>query len=189
MRVYYDAEFLEDGKTIELVSIGMVREDGREYYAVNAEMDFERVLEHEWLVENVVKHLPTTDGIHLNRNHPDVKLLEVIRSEVADFFLDACIDAGEKDIELWSWYAAYDHVALCQLWGPMISKPSCVPHYTNDIRQEFQRFGNPQHNIVSGNHNALVDAHYHKALHEFIMQIEKDQFEDEVRWRARRQAD
>ena len=30
----YDFEFLEDGSTIEPISIGMVCEDGREYYAV-----------------------------------------------------------------------------------------------------------------------------------------------------------
>ena len=34
MRIFYDTEFLEDGKTIDLISIGMVAEDGREYYAV-----------------------------------------------------------------------------------------------------------------------------------------------------------
>jgi hypothetical protein len=33
--IYYDEEFLEDGRTIELISIGLVREDGAEYYAVS----------------------------------------------------------------------------------------------------------------------------------------------------------
>lgn len=199
MKVYYDTEFLEDGKTIDLISIGMVREDGQEYYAVNADMPWNRIQRHEWLSKNVVPHLPTKtytvkpqrkDGSiiiqTLDQQHPDVKHPRIIRNEVEDFLADA---ARKSTLELWSWYSAYDHVALCQLWGPMVAKPFFIPHYSNDIQQEFQRFGNPQHNIVSGNHNALVDAHYHKALHEFIMQIEKDQFEDEVRWRARRQAD
>src|SRR4051812_11038169 len=34
MKYFYDTEFLEDGQTIELISIGIVAEDGREYYAV-----------------------------------------------------------------------------------------------------------------------------------------------------------
>lgn len=34
MRIYYDCEFLEDGNTIDLISMGMVAEDGRELYAV-----------------------------------------------------------------------------------------------------------------------------------------------------------
>ena len=47
MRVYYDTEFLEDGKTIELLSIGIVRADGQEYYAVISDADWDRVRQHE----------------------------------------------------------------------------------------------------------------------------------------------
>ena len=39
MRIFYDTEFLDDGKTIDLISIGMVAEDGRELYAVSSEFD------------------------------------------------------------------------------------------------------------------------------------------------------
>ena len=39
MRYFYDTEFIEDGSTIELVSIGIVAEDGREFYAVSTEFD------------------------------------------------------------------------------------------------------------------------------------------------------
>ena len=35
MKYFYDTEFIEDGSTIELISIGVVAEDGREYYAVS----------------------------------------------------------------------------------------------------------------------------------------------------------
>ncbi len=39
MRYFYDCEFIEDGRTIELVSIGVVDENGREFYAVSTEFD------------------------------------------------------------------------------------------------------------------------------------------------------
>lgn len=39
VRYFYDTEFIEDGQTIELVSIGIVAEDGREYYAVSTDFD------------------------------------------------------------------------------------------------------------------------------------------------------
>ena len=42
MRFFYDCEFIEDGTTIELVSLGMVAEDGRELYVVSTEFDPER---------------------------------------------------------------------------------------------------------------------------------------------------
>ena len=39
MKFWFDTEFIEDGRTIDLISIGMVAEDGRQYYAVSSEFD------------------------------------------------------------------------------------------------------------------------------------------------------
>lgn len=58
MNIYYDTEFLEDGATISLISIGMVAEDGREYYAINHDAPWERISKHTWLMSNVVPGLP-----------------------------------------------------------------------------------------------------------------------------------
>lgn len=33
MRFWFDTEFFKDGRVIDLISIGVVAEDGREYYA------------------------------------------------------------------------------------------------------------------------------------------------------------
>ena len=54
-RVWFDTEFIEDGRTIELVSIGMVREDGETYYAEVAGVDYSRA--DPWLHANVFPHL------------------------------------------------------------------------------------------------------------------------------------
>ena len=56
MRYFYDTEFIEDGRTIELISIGVVAEDGREYYAVSTEFDPERA--GSWVRANVLTKLP-----------------------------------------------------------------------------------------------------------------------------------
>lgn len=181
MKVYYDTEFLDDGRLLDLISIGMVRDDGKEYYAVNLNLPMTRVLHHEWLAENVVPHLPTVNDIWLNHAHPDVKPHHEIKNEVEEFLLEASLDSAWP-LELWSWYSAYDHVALAQLWGPMSKMPSFVPMYTNDIKQEFRRCGDPTPPKQDGTeHNALADAHYHKKLYEFIWQMQKDIFDDEVR--------
>ena len=60
MKVFYDTEFVDDGRTIELGSIGMVREDGAEYYAETDYDPAKRVPRTEWspwMLENVVPHL------------------------------------------------------------------------------------------------------------------------------------
>src|SRR6266567_2296156 len=61
MRIWYDTEFIEDGRTIELISIGMVREDDAELYFVSDSAGvMRRAVEHDWLRENVVPGLPVT---------------------------------------------------------------------------------------------------------------------------------
>ncbi len=56
MRFFYDTEFIEDGTTIDLVSIGIVGEDGREFYAVSTEFDPDRA--GKWVRANVLPKLP-----------------------------------------------------------------------------------------------------------------------------------
>jgi hypothetical protein len=54
-RIFYDCEFMEDGEVIELLSIGMVAEDGREFYAESSEADWSHA--NEWVYTNVLPHL------------------------------------------------------------------------------------------------------------------------------------
>ena len=55
MRIFFDTEFIEDGKTMDLLSIGMVREDGRRFYAENADADMSKA--SDWVKQNVFPFL------------------------------------------------------------------------------------------------------------------------------------
>jgi hypothetical protein len=187
MKIYYDTEFIEDGSTIELISIGMVAEDGASYYAVNADMPQERIHKHEWLLQNVWPKLPVrglksslvsvgggrneirvTEHGSLDTSSTLVRPCWVIRNEVRDFL------AGYDGLELWAWYAAYDHVALAQLFGRMIDLPKGVPMWTNDLKQEAQRLGNPRvPEQGEGSHNALQDALHNRRIDEFLEEIRR----------------
>lgn len=157
-RIFYDCEFRENGRTIDLISIGMVAEDGREYYAVVADAPWKRIREHEWLMANVVPYLPR------DPESPQAKLRKDIAREVAEFLL-----AGDGKPELWAYYGAYDHVVLCQLFGAMIDLPSGVPMWTNDLKQEAARLGNPELPKQSGvEHNALADARWVREATQFL---------------------
>lgn len=171
----YDLEFLEDGRTIELISIGMVCDDGREYYAVNRDMPVRRIRRHQWLMENVVPHLPKGSGDR--RNHvprswlfdyadPLVKRRDRIADDVMDF-----IRAAGPDVELWANYGAYDHVCLAQLWGRMIDLPEGVPMFTCDIQQERARLGLRWDDLPqqeSGEHSALADARHNQTVRRWL---------------------
>jgi hypothetical protein len=171
--IYYDTEFLEDGSTIELISIGLVDETGREYYAVCSEIDdwtaggsdalHKRISSHEWLMANVVPHLPLQEPPtrfqnrwlwSLDKSSTLVKPRWVIANEVREFIL------AVPNPALWAWYGAYDHVVLCQLWGSMISLPVGIPMWTHDLKQEAERLGSPGRPSMPGitEHYALDDA-------------------------------
>jgi hypothetical protein len=180
----YDLEFLEDGKTIELISIGMVCDDGREYYAVNSDAPWDRIQKHDWLVRNVLPSLPITGRTSLDsylkvpeNSYPkptlamvgadtrdtQVKPRWVIANEVRDFI------QATPDPQLWAWYGAYDHVALCQLWGRMIDLPKGVPMFTNDLKQEAVRLGDPTiPHQEGGEHNALADARHNQTVRRWL---------------------
>lgn len=185
MRHFYDCEFLEDGRTIELISIGVVADDGREYYAVNSDMPTERIQSRRWLMNNVVRHLPLrialptsswadnrAPTIHLDMTDTRVKPRWVIANEVREFFLGPGPDVPQ--VELWSWCADYDHVLLMWLWGSMARKPDGLPTYTRDLQQEIDRLEEALGRKLElpersdGVHDALVDARYHAVLYRFL---------------------
>jgi hypothetical protein len=155
MKYFYDTEFHEDGTTIDLISIGIVAEDGRQYYAVNRDADWNRIGAHPWLVANVVPHLPPMQ---------EWKPKTQIRDEVAAFLLQ---DDGP---ELWAWFCSYDHVVLAQLFGTMLDLPEGIPMFTNDVRSLVDWTGMDRLPRQTGPaHDALDDARHVKAMYEHII--------------------
>lgn len=144
-RYFYDCEFIEDGRTIDLVSIGVVADDGREYYAVSTEFDAGRA--GPWVRRHVLPHLPKpADPVWRSRS--------AMRDELLAFFT-----APGRQVELWAWCAAYDHVALAQLWGAMPALPRAIPRLTYEIRQMWEAAGSPAATPPPGDrHQALTDA-------------------------------
>lgn len=177
MRIFYDTEFHEDGTTIDLISIGMVREDGAELYAVSSEFDQSAVRQHPWLRENVWPSLPirkNPPGVRgmdcLDLDHPDVRSRAQIARLVTDF-----VRAAGPDVQLWAWYGAYDHVALAQLFGRMIDLPDGVPMWTNDLKQEAVRLGDPTlPEQEDGVHNALADARHNRTCAQYLDEIARN---------------
>ena len=153
-RYFYDCEFIEDGRTIDLISIGVVDEHGREYYAVSTEFDDSRAV--PWVRRHVLDKLPSPAD-------PAWRSRERIRDELDAFLLAPVRDGTDDAIELWAWFAAYDHVALAQLWGPMPALPRAIPRFTKDLRQLWDDLGQPPLPSAQGRHDALVDARHNLA--------------------------
>ena len=156
MRYFYDTEFIEDGRTIELVSIGIVAEDGREYYAVSTDFDGSKA--NNWVRYNVLDKLPNPSSGVWKSN-------EKIRDEVFRF-----LTSGPGKPELWAWVGAYDHVLLAQMWGDMTGLPRQIPRYTRELKQYWEMAGCPPlPALPEGNHDALVDARHNLAKFNLCM--------------------
>jgi hypothetical protein len=158
VRFFYDCEFIEDGSTIELVSIGVVAEDGREFYAVSTEFDPARAI--DWVRRNVLDKLPSPGD-------PAWRSRARIRDDLLSFLL-----AGGEPIEMWAWMAAYDHVVLAQLWGDMRALPRSIPRFTHELRQEWERCGAPAlPPQPADQHDALADARHNLARWKVLAEL------------------
>ena len=195
MRYFVDTEFIEDGRTIDLISIGIVCEDGREYYAISTEFDPKKA--SRWVKDNVLSKLPPR---HVNPIYESPRIREEsrawkLRSQIKQEILQFI---GEPP-ELWANYSAHDFVAFSQLmslseftntrhifnffgllqakkYNPMVENyPSGYPYYCNDIQQWCNQLGNPKlPELSEGEHHALIDAKWNKRAWEFLRTFEEN---------------
>ena len=279
MNYYLDTEFIEGPQekrlfgikygmtkpTIDLISIGIVGDDGREYYAISKDFNIDeawnRFQEKEqpkidsinifsnykkgedpykeyWIRENVLwpiykelknKYLQDNpyhknqDPYSRNQNYVvgdpfDIgnlnsliqqygKTNNQITEEVIKFC--SCAAINKESNSLWfthrtdpifyAYYADYDWVVFCQLFGTMMDLPKGFPMYCQDLKQildekkrQKRNFADcPEvvtlnnHNLIcdinlkkhkcypkqENEHNALADARWNKKLHEFLKQL------------------
>ena len=258
MKYFIDTEFLEGKQkesfpislfrketpnTIDLISIGIVAEDGREYYAISKDFNLKEAwnrydLVQEsgdmrnmfpngrklyWLRENVLKPIYyqfidkdidfhdydrffTYDTLK-NLIDKKGKTNKEIAKEIKLFCLQESIFV-EKHIcaplfkttyetgtpEFYAYYADYDWVVFCWLFGKMIDLPKGFPMYCRDLkqmlddkadkllpetvwqtkRQVLEHFKIMTHfpkQDPSKSHNAIDDARWNKQLFEFLNQL------------------
>lgn len=273
MKYYLDTEFLEGKQdkqflgikygetkpTIDLISIGIVCEDGREYYAISKDFNlYEAWNRHEdkieimsgdarnlfpegrkykeyWIRENVLRPIYyEMIGKDINFHDYDkdfsysnlkklIKLKGKTNKQIAEEIKSFCektkfeenedgryiigtdiSNATKKGNIVWdkpnfyAYYADYDWVVFCQLFGTMMDLPKGFPMYAIDLKQEMdnivnsllerenkrQDFLNQKHYTFeeglslfktrknypkqANEHNALADARWNKELHQFL---------------------
>lgn len=203
MKYFLDTEFIEGfnkpvfGKRrhfIDLISIGIVAEDGREYYAISSEYDYKKA--DQWVRENVIhplyvetvhgdqRNVERADKFHYRFGKPDIKIAEEIFR-----FVNPCSGEGTLNdsswnqhlnkykivaaencpIEFYAYYADYDWVLFCSLFGRMIDLPKGFPMYCRDLKQMFDETGTPKFLKPENEHNALDDAKWNRDLYRHIL--------------------
>lgn len=140
-----DTEFIQDGsQSIDLISIGIVAEDGRTYYAESSEFDLSRC--NSFVREQVLPKLGPVDKR---------KTRAQIKDEIVAFV------GAEESPTFMAYYGAYDWVLFTELFGSFGSLPKAWPKLCWELKQ-FQLIAGfellPKH--TTGEHNALADAQW-----------------------------
>jgi hypothetical protein len=239
MNYYIDTEFLEGTQkkrifgipcgntppTIDLISIGIVSEDGREYYAISKEFNLEEAwyrydlkVDHGkpqgfgdkkvyWIRDNVLFPIyqECIVGDAKNIFPFTLKTMKWViyaygksRKDIAagiKMFVGTKETIGnweevkdKMNTKFYGYYANYDWVVFCWIFGKMIDLPKSFPMYCIDLKDRFElariEYGNKTNNLYwvepkkhknypkqTNEHNALADARWNKQLHEFIKQL------------------
>lgn len=167
MKYFFDTEFIEDGKTIDLISIGIVAEDGTEFYAQNMEAKWENA--NEWVRLNVFPHLVAFQADRMGQDVPfdSADKVWMQRSAIADAIIGFV--GSDSEPEFWAYNGSYDWVIFCQLFGPMSDLPENFPNFVRDIKLLNEFLGNrclPKSEGIK--HHALADAKWNQIAWQFL---------------------
>lgn len=151
VRYFLDEEFIERPCTIDLLSVALVRQDGKSLYRVNADADLSKAC--PWVTENVLPRLYADPW-------SDPGQVRATRAKIAQDVLTFVREGGGEP-EFWTWYGDYDWVGFCWLFGKMIDLPEGFPMFALDLRQTTWQFNIPRAALPPDpkvEHNAWHDA-------------------------------
>lgn len=159
MKNYYlDTEFDQTGPTVELISLALVCEDGRELYLLNPEV---RPTD-PWLIQNVMQAVYAVDRL------PDVLYTDSWSFAIRNFI-------GDDRPRFWAYYAAHDWFLFSRLFGTFDQFPDRFPQLCFDIEQ-YRHFAYAMGRTIilpaqnSTKHNALNDARWCRDAHRTILE-------------------
>jgi hypothetical protein len=153
VKYWIDTEFIAKPYTIDLISIGIVAENGREFYAESSEVDWSKA--NLWTLQNVRPQL-SGDGMKREQIGNQLRL-----------FTD-----GDEHPVFWGYFPAYDWVGFNLLFGGMDDLPFHYPQLCLDIKQWAIELGNPElPRQESTPHHALHDARWTRDAWAFLARL------------------
>jgi len=184
IKVFFDTEFTSLTREAELISIGLVTEDGRTFYA---ELTDVAGPVSEWIEENVIKNLLFNDSEPFFAIGHRSVTMKVARFEVAHNLRKWF--GRFPDVELYADVLAYDWMLFCDLFRGAFNIPENIFYIPFDIATMLkcrgidpdisrEAFVAEEHMakgvvekaevIAKGKHNALFDALIAKAVFEIL---------------------
>lgn len=165
-KIFFDTEFTGLHQNTTLISIGLISECGRTFYAELTDFDKSQI--DEWLQKNVIENLllnEETQGINSGSCSGNDWTFKGTKENVS--LLLANWFTQFESVEIWSDCLSYDWVLFNQLFGHAFNIPKnvyyipfdiCTLFYAKGIDPDISReeFAKMSENSVK--HNALWDA-------------------------------
>jgi len=171
-KLFFDCEFTGLRKDTTLVSIGIVSECGKTFYAELTDYDESQV--DDWLRENVIDKLwlsKTGSDVRDGNDHTWFKGISGALGHVLKVWLSQF-----EEVEIWSDCLAYDWVLFCDLFGGAMLIPKnvyyipfdiCTFMWNNGVDPDVNREDFAEYEGAGGyKHTALHDATIIKACFE-----------------------
>lgn len=168
MKIFFDTEFTGLHKNTTLISIGLVDESNRAFYAEFT--DYDKTQVNGWILENVINNL-IFDHTNLTPGYKEVckdyynKELCIGDNSFIKTNLESWLESYDH-IEMWSDCLSYDWVLFNNIWGHAFNIPKNIYYIPFDICTLFKLKGiDPDINreefcdsTEEVKHNALWDA-------------------------------
>lgn len=170
MKIFFDTEFTGLHKNTTLISIGLIDENGRTFYAEFSDYDESQC--DEWIKENVISHLTLGKYEHYSfymNNTTVYGKKEFVKTKLLEWLLHY------DEVQLVSDVCHYDMVLFIDIFGGAFDIPVNVNPACHDINQDIANrydlsetwaFDKSREEILKENgitiegdkHNALYDA-------------------------------
>ena len=186
MKIFFDTEFTGLHKNTTLISIGLISEDGRQFYAELTDYNLEQC--DNWIEKNVLEHLITyrCDNFEKSNYIPNLHVgdKQNISMALKNWFKQF------SSIELVSDVSHYDFVLFIDLFGTAFDLPKNICAVCYDINQDIARkysisqqeafdksredilFQAYKEDVIKGDkHNALYDAKVIRELYQILNNV------------------
>lgn len=171
MKIFFDTEFTGLHKNTTLISIGLIDENGRTFYAEFSDYDDSQC--DKWIKENVIKHLKFNEygtklpGLNFGyKDNVEVKSNKLTIQTYLEQWL-----MPYDEIELVSDCCHYDMVLFIDIFGGAFDIPANINPACHDINQdianyfdisETQAFDKSRENIIEV-YNARIQEWFPKS--------------------------
>lgn len=186
MKIFFDTEFTGLHKDTTIISIGMIAENGKKFYAESTDYDGKQC--DDWIQDNVLAYT-------ILQGNED--MAKALGEDTNTTVVIGCIDSILHELKEWlsqfnevqfvSDVCHYDFVLLIDLFGTAFDLPENVSASCHDINQDIARhygisereaFDKSREEIIAElcsepiygiKHNSLYDAEVIKAIYEEVV--------------------